>query len=100
LMRAWSGVSGFLGASSLMSMLVFTKSANAGQTACLPFRVGRCCWQSAEALAERHQPKRPSGMGLALMGFANRKARHGPMPLYGALQATCKKGLHVRIPYM
>jgi len=52
------------------------------------------------ALAERHQPKRPSGMGLALMGFANRKARHEPMPLYGALQATCQKGLHVRKPYM
>ena len=32
-------------------------------------------------------------MGLALMGFANRKARHEPMPLDGALQATCQKGL-------
>jgi len=39
-------------------------------------------------------------MGLALMDFANRKARHEPMPLYGALQATCEKGLHARKPYM
>jgi len=33
-------------------------------------------------------------MGLALMDFANRRARHWPVPLDVALQANCEKGLH------
>jgi hypothetical protein len=41
----------------------------------------------------------PSG-GAGFDGFANGKARHEPMPLYGALRATCNKRLDVRNPYM